>query len=457
MKKLLSLALALVMTLGLCAPALAMEAFDLLEPLPENWWMDDMPTPEPTLTLYINGVEVDAGEGGVLLEGNVTYADAGLLRDILGPETVPADADGRLPIRATAKAAGWDVTWMNGRYSRAVGLWDREEYLSTAASLSNLQAFLDAWADRAAESRPNGALLTALEVQTDVTLLNSLDGDTAYALTLTGEVLSQDDRLDATFRLSFPELLELLQASLPAQAWEDPSFSVPDLSQLAGLLKNGGILELIWDKTEETLALRSNLLPLWDETLEADSWYLIPLAAPASTLPGDGEGPALHEMTHTWVEDRYEAMLRKATYLSPDAAAEGWERFTLLDNHCFSLAADGAVTYRLDTQQVNDVLRDTLSDGLFAEDPFQTAQLEAVLPPRGGRWSLSAQLRPGKTYQLLGADFRFVLDAQGDAQGSDMTLELHRKNSFILKFTVQSTYQDTTRVPRSLPEGEPLA
>lgn len=311
---------------------------------------DEYKMPEPTLTLTVNGVATDveltAGEG-------VTYADAAVLRQFFGPEAVPADKEGLLPVRETAEQAGWDVGWYSSRWSgeREVQLWDKASY---EAYLADEFGPLNDFFAKALKASGN-TLFSATPVAThqtvtaDLTRFSTLDGDETFRLTFDVDYVMGGGVLDATFTFDVTELLKLFPADALESLTKMGGFSVTQLRQFL----KAGVMEFIIDYNTGEMAYNVPLLALADADLSGwQTEYISGLDGLTEAMGG------LEEFSLT--STLYAQMTTSASYAGAEyaldeyeqtvgllAAFAGKDRFT---------ARGGKTTYSITTQAMNEAL-----------------------------------------------------------------------------------------------------
>lgn len=385
MKKLLALVLTLILTLGLASPAWAAEeaieltpeqvaeivekygleapegevtlpdgdfgySVKLPDPLPDDWWLDDVPTSEPTLALTVNGVATDVE---MTAEDGVTYADADALRQFFGPETVPADKEGLLPVRETAEQAGWDVGWYSSRWSGAqeVQLWGKEGYVTALAEeFGPLNDFL------AKAMKVSGNTLfadtptaTHETVAVDMTRFSTLDGDETFRLTFDVDYVMGGGVLDATITFDVTELLKLFPADALESLTQAGGFSATQLRQFL----KAGVMEFIIDYNTGDMAYNIPLLALVDEELAG--WQ-------SETLPGlDGTVEAMKGLEEfSLTSTLYAQMLSTASYMGAEyARAEYDQSVSLLSAFAGKdrfATRGGKTTYSITTQAMNEAV-----------------------------------------------------------------------------------------------------
>lgn len=513
MKKLVSIALALVMALGLASPAWAaevtpeqiaeiaekygLEAPDATiqlpdgdfgytvtdpEPLPERWWMDDVPAPEPTLALYVNGVATDveltAGEG-------VTYADASALRQFFGPQAVPADKEGLLPIRETAEQAGWDVGWYASRWSgeQEVQLWDKatyEAYLADEFGPLN-DFFAKALQVNGGSLFSDAPISTHQTAQVELTRFSTLDGDETYPLTLEADLTMGGGVLDATVTFDVSALLKAFPADALESLTKMGGFSVTQLKQFL----KAGVMEFILDYNAGELAYNLPLLALADESLAG--WQ-------TQTLPGlDGVEEALEGLEGVSLTSTlYAQLTTTASYAGAEFAQGSYDTqvqlLTLFAGKDRFTVQNGKTTYSLTAQDVNEAISALIGGELDEEDGLDAAKrpVYAIFKAfevtytldDGGNVTASVHIRPdtdglanaiAKAYEsswlgddpsagalelvmgwvLTVYDMDFAATTQGNAQRSTGSVDVHWNN--VGKVSVRSAATQTApKAPRSI-------
>lgn len=456
--------------------------FDPIEPLPERWWMDDVPPAEPTLTLYVNGVatdvEVIAGEG-------VTYADADALRQFFGPQAVPETAIGLLPIRETVQKAGWDVGWYSNRWSgeQEVQLWDKAAYESyLVEEFGPLNDFLT----KAVKASGNALFAetpttTHETVNVELTRFSTLDGDKTYPLTLEADMTLGGGILDMTVTFDVSELLKAFPADALESVTKLGGFSVTQLRQFL----KAGVAEFIIDYNTGDMAYNIPLLALVDEDLAG--WQS------ESFSGADGLTQVLEEMEAlSLTSTLYAQMTSTASYAGAEYGLDSYESLTQMlalfaGKERFTVH-NGKTTYTLTTRAMNEAL-----SALINAEPDEDGELDRIARPvysffkafdvtytldEVGNVTADLHIRPdmdgiastiAKAYEssyygdpsasgvieivmglaLKGYDMDLTASSQGSAARSTGSMELHWNN--VGKLTVRTTATQTGgKTPRSI-------
>lgn len=459
----------------------------------DNWW--DVDTDEPTLTLMVNGVatdvEVTAGDG-------VTYADADALRQILGPDAVPAGETGPIAIRPAAEAAGWDVCWYNGGWrgvNKEVQLWDRGYYEGwLAEEFGPFNDFLAQALDRAMDTLfSENATSGSEQLTVDITRFSTLNGDTDYQLTANVDYIMQSGLLDMTVTFDVSALLKLFPAgtldALLKRA--DAGFTA---AQLTTFLKNGKV-ELLYDYNTGNVAYNIPLLALLDETAAGWQTSYIPGMDDITGLWTDEEGDQTFSLNSTL----YAQLLNNATseYTFWGGAAQALSTFNSTTETLSLFAGkdrfttrNGKTTYSITTQDMNAMLGQLMVDnaGLDEEDAswqssfFKAFDVVYTLDDRGNV-TLNAHIRPdvegtvaalinaaidsvGDTWYdsgylfgtmflrtlLTSADVDVTMTASGSLTNATQRVNVHWNNVGKLDLRTRTTIQPTNKTPRSIPD-----
>lgn len=517
MKRLLALALTLVMTLALASPAWAVEnpdevtpeqaaeiaekyglevpedkvelptgdfgySIQVPDPLPERWWMDDEPIPEPTLTLTVNGVATDveltAGDG-------VTYADAAALRQFFGPQTVPAEKTGLLPIRATAEAAGWNVGWYSSRWSgeREVQLWDKASY---EAYLADEFGPVNDFFAKALKTSGNTLfsetpVTTHQTVTADLTRFSTLDGDETFTLTFDVDATMGGGVLDATLTFDVTELLKLFPADALESLTKMGGFSVTQLRQFL----KAGVMEFIIDYNTGDMAYNIPLLALVDESMAG--WQ-------TDTISGlDSFAEAMNGLEEfSLTSTLYAQVLSSGSYLGAEYAQGSYEVQTQLlalfaGKDRFNTQG-GTTTYSITVQAMNEALSALINADADEDDDadmikkpvysiFKAFDITYTLD-EVGNVTASLHIRPdtdgiaaaiAKAYEssyygdssavgamelvmnlaLKGWNMDITASSQGNAARSTGSMDIHWNN--VGKLSVRTTAAQTApKAPRSV-------
>lgn len=331
----------------------------------DDWSWDDPYYGEDAIYLMVNGEYTDVE---VSAEDGVTYADAADLREIFGAQTVPSEAVGLLPIRETAKKAGWDVGWYGGAWwdEPEVQLWDKASYEAEVGdNFDALNDFLAkaaklSWQTLFAETPTS----THQTVTIDVTRFSTLDGDETVKLTFDVDTVMGGGVLDATVTFDLSQLLKLFNTDVVENLIQYAGFSV---TQLNTFLK-GGTMEFIIDYNTGKAAYNIPLLALLDEDMAG--WQSVEGVDVFSSLD--------EAMDASFTSSQYAQMLTRAEINGAWSAANSYEQTVTLLNifagkDRFSTDSRGKTTYSLTTQAVNEAL-----SALLAEDMYY--DMEEELP-----------------------------------------------------------------------------
>lgn len=511
MKKLLSIVLALALTLALGCPALAAEdigviggtdgptvivsgtpsadgepctsdVVDYVDPYEEyetvNWGGFDYDEEYlvPTLTLYVNGVATDVA---LTAENGSTYADADALRQILGPDAVPNHQTGLLPIRATAEAAGWDVGWYSGWWSKRqeVQLWDKASYEGfLSEEFAPLNAFL---AKAMAQSKDllfsEKATAGHETVTVDLKRFSTLDGDRDYKLTLAVDHIVQNGVIDMTFTFDLSQLLQLFDGNDLTAMTKAGGFTP---TQLSSLLR-AGKAELILDYNKSMVAYNVPLLALFDEDMAG--WQ-------SQYVPGLGTAmESFEEIDETaFTSSLYAQMVTSAGYSGAEYAFEQYNQsvslMTLFAGKDRFTTKNGKTTYSLTTADVNAALAALLAKPFGVEEKelpemsfFKACDLTYTLDS-SGNVTMEAHVRSDMEgiaaaratvsgvddyYYTYGAatamrwllptfDMDITASARGNQNRTTQRLDIHWNNVGKLSVSATTTTQTTTKAPRQV-------
>ena len=416
----------------------------------------------PALTLMVNGA---ASEAAITAADGVSYADAADLRAILGEAAVAADVTGPVAIRAAAEAAGWDVGWYSGGWDECqeVQLWDRAAYLARAEDFRAADDFLTRLAERSWAwifSEEPVAQRAALNLT--LTRFSTLDGDKAYPLSLTADCTAQKGAVDMTMTFDVAQLLQLLDDQTLAEAADHLGLTADALPPLLREVE----AEMLLDYGQGTAVYRVPLLARFDE--EMGGWIRLD-AGPIHSEDDEGAFDP--------VPSQYDEMLRSAGWMGAEAAAEDFEAEIgalglFFGNDRFT-TRNGATTYSLTTQTVNEYLRARAEQEGAAgrSSPFQTFEAAATLDGQGVLSSLELHVRldPASFYDLgldnsdlailqmlgLSPDVDVTAHAEGNQSRSSGQLDLHVENWGKLTLTWDETTTRAARSPRQVNEVAP--
>lgn len=333
---------------------------------------DEYEMPEPTLTLYVNGV---ASGAALAAEAGVTYADADDLREIFGAETVPADKTGLLPVRATAEAAGWDVVWYDGGWrgvKQEVQLWDKTAYLSTLeeqfpkelaefvpGSTANPETGL--FAEKPTTSHQTAAV--------DLTRFSTLDGDETYTLTCEVDTTVGGGVMDVTLTFDVSQLLRLFPENALENVSQQGGFTVTQLRQFL----KAGVMEFVIDYNTGEMAYNVPLLTLLDENLTG--WQTIELPGYADLR--EEQQKKLSEMS--WTKMVYQMLLEYAESSGAEAGLAQYNNVVsvltvFLGKDRFATQGN-KITYTLTTDVINEKMTALLLRGVADQLPEELPTL----------------------------------------------------------------------------------
>lgn len=412
MKKLLALALTLVMTLGLVSPALAEETLYVEgEPLPEmtleeyqrlmegsdDLLSDMLGVPVrldpvvPTLNLYVDG---EMAETVITAKNGVSYADAEALRQLFGPQAVPADLAGPLPIRAIAEAAGWDVGWYENSYGgvQEVQLWHKASYeAALAEEFGPMNGFFAKAMDQSMDLLFSETPISGHEtVDVELTRFSTLDENKEYTLKLGVDYVMQKGVMDITLTFDVSQLLQFVDPRDLAGWAKEGNFTV---AQLTALLK-AGTAELILDYNENTMAYNVPLLALFDE--DEAGWQTV-YSGTSLVLPDLDEFKDF-----SFVSSLYATMTTTAGYIGAEYAKENYESQVawlslFLGKDRFSTQG-GKTTYSMTTQGMNRAVGELIAQAAGLEEApqvslFKHCELTYTLD-EGGNMDMELHFRP---------------------------------------------------------------
>lgn len=399
---------------------------------------------------------VDFGSRLPKAEKGVLSLPADILSDMLSIPVTPGE-DGYAPLRSNADKAGFYLNW-DAEYQTAVLINKNKAITDIDSRFTKLGRLWDGLT--ALYLRSEGQSYQINEtVKLDLTMLNSMDGDKTYTAKVTGASTVQDGILSASLALDLsgvwkalsPELKDAVLQNLPQ------TLTIAQMAELAQGVK----VELILNPSE-ALYFKAPVLATLLDGYEADSWVRVDLKDVSRQLT---EGPVPSLGALLWareIEGRYYYDL-DSNYTRLMAAADtvaafvGDERFT---EH------SGTLSYKLDTQTVNDFLRSTGGLGEDFPDVFRAADVSASLT-ESGKLSLSVDMRPNTDayaallsggsntlfYSFLTSllDTRFTAKVEGSADKTGWSMSFHWRNQLKADLSYSSQAKKATAVPASVP------
>lgn len=456
----------------------------------ENLWPDHEGY-DPSLV--VNGV---VRSYDLVIENGVSYTDAATLNDILGT-SLTGD---KVAIRAAAEGAGWGVTWNPSR--NQVVLLDREmllkglaaqvteEELAQAEALgvdvdallkaqdfTNFDAMMNKVLSTADYDRSKTYQMTETGAVT-LTAFNSLDGDETVRATVKSETVMKGRIIEQTYTISAGELVKLLSdETLQAIQESLPKHSAGDLKTLL----TGVQVRLILNGETGEMFLNAPILAKLDRNFTEDTWLRADMgdgldltwSVLDSLAAGEWDTAELlyNVLLETSASSESGAVMAYAGYAGARSmlgALVGGDRVK---------ARNGGYTWTLDAQFIDDMLGAVAGymgasgiglelDSLFKEFEItitvdkngnQTADM-VLRPDMDAIAGLIAQLDDGDgagtaamTWALNLFDFRMESHAQGTAQKSQSTVQLHWKNQFKVEVESQNRRVETQNAPLETP------
>lgn len=282
------------------------------------------------LGVMVNGRYLDFGAKAPYAENGVLYVPAG--QPLSGFAEIAAEG-AFVPLRQTMEAAGWTVEWDAG-YDTAV-LW-RDS--SLAGELDRSFTAVNQLMDGPQDGKTHTA---SGDLDLELTLLNSLDGDETYRFT--GTCASELDENGGSFSLEL-DLSPLATIPGAPELYQQLADTVPDMGlsdamALWGALKDFSLEGYLQRGEDGGLYLRSPLLPLlFPDSLEPGEWVHLEgnahftmgsMLAPLVTAGSWGVSPAERwdnavEDAQLWVDLMGDSRFK--------AAGAGWDYTLDLDD-----------------------------------------------------------------------------------------------------------------------------
>ena len=381
-----------------------------------------------------------------------------------------------VPLRDLAGAFGCGLAW-DANYDTAV-LFDPE---TVAAELNQnftqIDRMFSTLLGKAVDAAQRNIRTTSSET-IELTLFNSLDGDKTYTVKIDAATVAGKGSMECELKLDLAGVLSQFTKEdwADVQKMLDQSEAGFSLSTLKTLLKST-TLKLYWNVDTQLLYLQSPLFSLLDESVGKDDWvsmdldsfypfYVTPGAAlPTETVDKDGATDSLSLFNVGAM--LYDSVIRSRlewSYSNPvgvDSYADLLEQADqvalILGDSRFTRAGD-ALTYSLDTQTVNDLVRDLTApdpdepysyDPLGGEDAFKACAVTVTVHDNGD-YAMEMDLRPGGTVGLF-MDFQITMNAQSAGGKQTLTGEVHYKNQFDLTVTASSQSKEVSVPPAALP------
>lgn len=386
--------------------------------------------------------------------------------------------DGRtyVPLRDLAGAFGCGLAW-DANYDTAV-LFDPETIAAELnQNFTQIDRMFSTLLGKAVDAAQRNIRTTSSET-IELTLFNSLDGDRTYTVKIDAATVAGKGSMECELKLDLAGVLSQFTKEdwADVQKILDQSEAGFSLSTLKTLLKST-TLKLYWNVDTQLLYLQSPLFSLLDESVGKDDWvsmeldsfypfYVTPGAAlPTETVDKDGATDSLSLFNvGAMLYDSVIGSRLEWSYSNPvgvdsyaDLLEQAGQVALILGDSRFTRAGD-ALTYSLDTQTVNGLVRDLTApdpdepysyDPLGGEDAFKACAVTVTVHDNGD-YAMEMDLRPGRAVGLF-MDFQITMNAKSAGGKQTLTGEVHYKNQFDLTVTASSQSKEVSAPPAALP------
>lgn len=347
-----------------------------------------------------------------------------------------------VPVRFIGEALGYEVGW-DGDYKTAV--FTSQDTLAgeidkSFAILNRVLANLDAPLD-------NGqAYRTTQKSEAVFTAFDTLDGDTTYSASASGEQLLSAEAVSGSYRAALSDTLAEALVNLLAgeidPLEEDADKLAADLKELLKAIDYSYIITcdgLAW--------MRSNLLAAGG-VLDGGAWYALPLGPEgAAGLFEGGEAPTVGRMLAAGLDGDSALSWKTVTSLAQEAAA-------VVGDGCFTTAG-GVSTLHVDAETLVQWL--TAGSALDGMGNVTFKELDLTLTVDGqGKAALSFAMHARPENPLFhGA--KVALKCELSSGLLSVGVDAHLANVGTLKLTASSTWQATDQKPMTQPpEGDTI-
>lgn len=344
------------------------------------------------------------------------------------------DGQTMVPLAFFAQALGYTAAW-DGEYETAVLVSPQALAKEIDGQFTLFNRLLYAlFVRQVPQEQP---LQQTGQARLDLTLLDSLNGDRRYSMTLGGDSLATQSTLNAAVTADLGALADWMEQ----QGIYDTDRE--ELARLRDLLSDFS-LEVIADRESSAVYLRSPLLPKLIGALSGDVW----VSLPGEDLPLPSQAPTVG------------AVLSQAAVSSYWMDFGTWRQAIQEADFLALFVGDGRFT-RSGSSYILNWNKDSLlrQFGAATEDLsyyYGLSQLE------GMSFDLNLKLTPAGegcsftlTMDMSTRDLTADLDLSGDAGRTDLTANFHIKNTVKGSLTVKVRVSPTTRQPKTRPgEGE---
>ena len=365
-------------------------------------------------------VEVYAG-GDTAAEPKIVTMDCTSL--ISGGRTL-------VPVRFFSEALGFDVYW-DGEY-RTVVLIDEDflgELYNEDLTVVNLLL-----ASGANQQKPGTYCRQNSDFKMDVTVFDTLNGNTELGGSAKLEAIYGQEGLDATMKLDLSKLFDALRKKYGNDA---------DIRELASMLEKTQ-LDIRFDAATEQLYIGGDLFGALTGLPQA--WYQEDLSGSGTWTYGESLTAAdltLRSVTANpytnpvfYVNDAMRTLEDLYTVMGDDQFTKSGSTYTY-----HSTAQEGPM------QEFLQSLMIALMD--YSYSVQESASLTMTVTDKGNgtcSYSMELKVRTDETALEIGAS--------GTASSSSVNVKFHVRNDFEAVFNAATTIQSTTTKPQTVPENQ---
>lgn len=327
-----------------------------------------------------------------------------------------------VPVRFFSEALGFDVYW-DGEY-RTVVLIDRD-FLPGLYD-GNLTVVNLLLSNALSHQQPDAYYRQNTMLDLNVTVFDTLNGNTALGGSANLEAIYGQEGLDATLQLDLRKLFDALRAKYGNDA---------DMRELATLLEQTR-LDLRFDAATEQLYIGGDLLGALSGLDGA--WY-------QEELAGSGAWTYGQNLTASSLVLQMVVADSDPVFYVNDAM-EALEQLTaVLGDDCFTRSGS---TYTYPSTAQEGPMKELLQ-GLGGYGYDSTSDFTLSVTDQGNG-TCSYQVEAKFRTESMSLEFR----ADGTENGGTASCKLHIRNNFEAVLTADTTIQPTTTKPRTVPEDQ---
>ena len=341
-----------------------------------------------------------------------------------------------VPVAFFAQYLGYEVYW-DSDYRTAV-LLDRQEtvnMIDQQFSLLNRILYSISGAEQYKEGR---SLKSTMALELSLTMLDSLNGNKTYAISMTGSELTNDVASQVEYTMNLADLLDLILDVSDGYYMDE--LERTELEGYLSLLEKV-TLEAIIDLEGRCLYIHSPIFAALELVENPDAWVALPLNDLLAAY-----GTELSQSAFVPAELTLGQLLVSASFDIEEDAFHAWQNLMTLVEQAAMYVGDDCFTKFGATYSIHWNIAQ-MNPGYYSEDEKFTATLN--ITPSGSK-SCSYSL----TVDLTSPETRMDAALTGSSGKLDLELDLHIKNTAKLLLELESRVTSTTQQPDQAPPAD---